>query len=746
MIFKPRPAQKEIIEYDHGYMGVSAVPGSGKTHTLSFLASKLISEGFIGDDQEVLIVTLVNSAVKNFSNRVEYFVKASGLIPGIGYRVRTLHGLAHDIIKEHPGMVGLSDSYQILEEREKGQIISDIVRNWIQNNPENLKLLKNHEREHNNTYKAQKDWENLLSAVVAAFISQSKDHRTSSYELEKKIKKINMHDPLLHLGITSYIEYQHVLNYRNALDFDDLIVYALKALELDKEYLDRLSHRWPFILEDEAQDSSRLQEMILRKLSNKSGNWVRVGDPNQAIFETFTTANPKYLLNFLDESHTIKKELPNSGRSTQSIIRLANYLIEWSREQHPNIRLRHALNLPYIIPTSKNDPQPNPVDKPNGIYIEYKSLSSEEEIELIINSLKRWLPDHLDQTVAILVPRNDRGARIVEELEANNFEYIELLKSSLSTRETAKILADILKYLNEPSSKSKLLKIIDFFIQDGNEGDTDNYFVEIKNRINKVKFIEDLIWPIGINDKKEDISKESLAIFTNIKTVIQKWHRASVLPIDQLIILIAQDVFTESIDLALAYKLALTLEHNKNSHPEWGLAQFTEELDMIANNRYRYLGFSEEDTGFDPDLYPGKVTVSTIHKAKGLEWDRVYLMSVNNYNFPSAESFDSFISENWFVKGEANLQAELLEKLDIVLVNDISMLNIDFSDATSNARVEYAKERLRLLFVGITRARKELMISWNTGRNINKNPCLPAVALSALKAFYEDEIYANWHN
>ena len=149
---------------------------------------------------------------------------------------------------------------------------------------------------------------------------------------------------------------------------------------------------------------------------------------------------------------------------------------------------------------------------------------------------------------------------------------------------------------------------------------------------------------------------------------------------------------------------------------------------------------------FDPDLYPGKVTVSTIHKAKGLEWDRVYLMSVNNYNFPSAESFDTFISEKWFVKGEANLQAELLQKLENILNNDISMLNIDFSDATFNARVEYAKERLRLLFVGITRARKELMISWNTGRSINKNPCLPAVALSALKAFFEDEIYANWHN
>ncbi|NIP85784.1 MAG: UvrD-helicase domain-containing protein, partial [Planctomycetales bacterium] len=56
---------------------------------------------------------------------------------------------------------------------------------------------------------------------------------------------------------------------------------------------------WPYILEDEAQDSSRLQEEILRKLAGKGGNWVRVGDPNQAIFETFTTADPKYLRDFM---------------------------------------------------------------------------------------------------------------------------------------------------------------------------------------------------------------------------------------------------------------------------------------------------------------------------------------------------------------------------------------------------------------------------------------------------------------
>ena len=91
--FQPRPKQRQVLAYTGGRMGVSAVPGSGKTWTLSLLAAKLIAEGDLEDDQEVLVVTLVNSAVSNFAGRVARFVQERGLLPHVGYRVRTLHGL-----------------------------------------------------------------------------------------------------------------------------------------------------------------------------------------------------------------------------------------------------------------------------------------------------------------------------------------------------------------------------------------------------------------------------------------------------------------------------------------------------------------------------------------------------------------------------------------------------------------------------------------------------------------------------
>ena len=100
MAFQPRPAQLDILEYRGGKMGVAAVPGSGKTHTLALLAARLVLTA-VDEDQEVLVVTLVNSAVDNFRQRINRLIVSQerGLLPWFGYRVRTLHGLAHDIVR-----------------------------------------------------------------------------------------------------------------------------------------------------------------------------------------------------------------------------------------------------------------------------------------------------------------------------------------------------------------------------------------------------------------------------------------------------------------------------------------------------------------------------------------------------------------------------------------------------------------------------------------------------------------------
>jgi DNA helicase-2/ATP-dependent DNA helicase PcrA len=125
------------------------------------------------------------------------------------------------------------------------------------------------------------------------------------------------------------------------------------------------------------------------------------------------------------------------------------------------------------------------------------------------------------------------------------------------------------------------------------------------------------------------------------------------------------------------------------------------------------------------------VVVATVHKAKGLEWDRVYLISVNNYDFPSAQADDKYISEPWFIRSNLNLEAEALAQLRAIQNPNEYDLWYQEGKATQVARLDYVRERLRLLFVGITRARKEMVITWNTGRKGNLQPAMPLVALQA---------------
>jgi DNA helicase-2/ATP-dependent DNA helicase PcrA len=739
-MFKPRPKQQEVLSYTDGKMGVSAVPGSGKTVTLSALAAQLVASRTLEDDQEVLVVTLVNSAVDHFAGRVAGFVQERGLLPHIGYRVRTLHGLAHDIVRERPALVGLSDDFQIVDERAADRIRQDAVEAWLRSNPYAADdFLPFDMEEGQRDWVRRNQWPLLVSNIALSFIRQAKDLQITPPELRDRLDSFPQSLPLVEMGWAIYADYQRALAYRGAVDFDDLIRLALRALELDEEYLKRLRARWPYILEDEAQDSSELQERILRLLTGQGGNWVRVGDPNQAIYETFTTASPEFLRNFLESrtcSGVERRELPNSGRSTQSIINLANYLINWTQGEHPVREVRSALATPYIEPTPPGDPQPNPRDDPRQVRLIAQKLTPSEELRAVGDSLARWLPEHQDETVAVLVPRNDRGFAVVSELKKRGLEYVELLRSTRSTRETAGALANVVSYLADPTSPVKLARVYKVWRrQDRDDEEARERLEVVVKTLRKCHRIEDFIWPrvdrdwlVGLElaDQALEIGEQ----LVEFRGLVRRWQGATLLPIDQLILTLAQDLFHEPADLAVAHKLAVVLRRASETHPDWRLPELTQELAVVARNERRFLGLSEDDIGFDPERHKGKVVVATMHKAKGLEWDRVYLMSVNNYDFPSALPHDQFISERWFVRDGLNLEAEALAQLEALFAEDAAASwHYEEGQPTQQARLEYAAERLRLLYVGITRAKKELVITWNTGRRGDQQPAVPFIAL-----------------
>jgi DNA helicase-2/ATP-dependent DNA helicase PcrA len=762
MIFTPRSDQEKILSFlETGErMGVSAVPGSGKTAILSYLAARLVREKVRGDE-EVLIVTFANSAVDNFARRIKEFLSGDAghrdaqptLLPDVGYRVRTLHGLAHDILRERPALLGLPEDFTIIDERVSDELINDTVVNWTKSNPIMLEaFIDSSIDENRRKWLSREKWPDLVKAIARSFIRRSKDLQMTPKQIRDGLPSASGAWLIGKMGADIYEDYERALSFRGGIDFDDLIRLALLGLQTDPQLLARLQTRWPYILEDEAQDSSELQEKILRLLT-RTNHWVRVGDPNQSINTTFTTSNIRYLVEFLKEADVEERPIIHSGRSSQRIIDLANYLVDWTIASHPNDEIRaSAFRQQHIEPTPPNDPQPNPIDDLVDVVTLYnKALNPDQELDLIVKSIARWLPDHQDRTIAVLVPDNHRGFNLAEQLKANDIPHDEMLRSTSGTREAARALSHVLRYLASPLSGHLLAKAYEATLKRGedeeeeiDEEKLDALHKTVITGLRRIEKAETYLWPRPdldwLAEYKPAIEDQAIrAELIDFRKIAAHWlEAASQLPIDQLILTVAQDLYRSddldrtARDLALAHKIAVVLRQIANEHSEYRLPDLASELDRVANNEQRFIGFGEDDLGFNPRA--GRVTVATMHKAKGLEWDRVYLVGVNNYDFPSAEAHDVYRGETWYIRDGLNLEAEAIGQVEAIANRSSYFIGV----ATEKARLDYVAERLRLLYVGITRAKRELILTWNTGRR-EEVPLQPAAPFLALFTHMEEK-------
>ena len=277
---------------------------------------------------------------------------------------------------------------------------------------------------------------------------------------------------------------------------------------------------------------------------------------------------------------------------------------------------------------------------------------------------------------------------------------------------------------------------------DGGGGDYKALTQRGMEQLRQLKQVEDYIYPLSADTdwlERSGLagsSSELYALLLEFRALVQRWHGAALLPVDQIILTVAQDLFHEPVDLAIAHKLASVLRQAADHHPGWRLPELSEELETIAKNKRRFLGFSDDEIKFEPGKYRGRVVITTMHKAKGLEWDRVYLLSVNNYNFPFGKEYDEYHSEKWFIRDRLNLDAEALAQIKAALSRDEYEWYTE-GEATSKARVDCVCERLRLLYVGITRARRELVMTWNTGKN---GKSLQADPYLELQSFWENTL------
>ena len=759
-----RPAQEEVLAYQTGRMAISAVPGSGKTFTLAMLAAKLIADNRVDvvNGQQVLVVTFLNSSVDTFRAGIRGRLRDAGL-PDAGFDVRTLHSLALEIVRT-AGEIP-AEELVVLDDLQSRQLLEGAVDGWIN---ENIRLWETFLPETGREYSPQMvaRWRNISATTAATYIRAAKNERLSPEaifaEIQRQLERTDPHNeapnvahsPLMHMLAGIYSRYQASLARQGGLDYDDLIWRSVDLLEHRPDLLDSLRGRWPFILEDEAQDSVPLQEVLLDGLTGQSGNWVRVGDPNQAITSTFTSAHPRYFSRFIDRPDVTSRTLPNSGRSAPLIFGAANAMLDWTIDNHPVPEVRqNAFRRQHIQPTPPGDTQPNPPDSEAEMRIRVYRHREDDELPAVAKLAWEYARGNPHHTIAILVPTHQIGFSVAEHLDGLNASYDNLLRGSGRERELAAVVHAVLAVLANPLDTKALQAAYTGLADLGasgpikeppNEDESDQgRFLSILRSIYRP---ESLLFPREGETLHDNLpsgvaTEDDLDRFEQLANFLQICFQLRALPVDDLTLSLADLLFAgpgngagmdqpdHELDLAIVYQIASLLRQWREAQPDWRLPELVAQLQSVATGR-RALNIVRDESGFTPE--PGRITLMTQHSGKGLEWDAVYLTGIDGMWIPG--SLDApFLGVHDFLGGDPN--AEAMAQLAYLMHNDSGV----YPDrtATESAHIEVICERLRLLYVGITRARRFLQISRSraAGRQNRTQESEPATVMGVLYSY-----------
>ncbi|MDA0337144.1 MAG: ATP-dependent helicase [bacterium] len=716
--FEPRPGQREILAYEAGRMGVAAVPGSGKTTTIAALAAQLLNRryrghGHLGDSGEVLVVTYQNAAAESLRRRIGRQLAVQGLPPS-GYAVRTLHGLAYGIVQMWPGHVGTAADFRVLDERSQREFIDRAVADW---NAENTPIWGRLAPGDGRTYGPdwEDNWRRIAAGLARTCIAAAKNLRLDPDALLALLARqaADGGPPqqlpgmlYLRIGTEVFARYQMLVETSGGIDFNDMVRLAVDLLETHPDLATRLNQRWPVVLEDEAQDSVPLQEELLGRLTADHGHWIRVGDPNQSITSTFTSADPRFLRRFLEQEDVTALEMQVSGRCAVPVMDLANDLVDWVCDEYPVVEVRsRAFRRQHMVPTLAQDPQQNPPEADSRIVLRAYEHRDEEMLD-VVRRARRFSESRPECTLAVLVPTNRLGYDLADVLRAQEIPFDERLQSSRSSRTVVDLLAAILGFVGDPLSSRGLAGAFAALQSFASTVEFTEPGQDLTVLVRSCYRPESLFYPqpgVVLADAFPPVQALRDADLLPIETFVarsRRWMSAARFPVDQLVLTIADDLLAGD-DLARAHKVAQFVRRRADQNPSWRLPDLA--IDLQRADAARDVLGGEEDGEYEPQ--PGQLTVTTMHKAKGMEWDLVYLVSIDGVEFPGTTQ-DYFRGYQEHLGGDP---AELARAQLTALMDDASPLA-----ATSRAgQAEYISERLRLLYVAITRARRFLSVSFS---------------------------------
>ena len=589
-------AQREAVLYNEGPSLVIAGAGSGKTRVLTYKIAYLLKSGI--SPYSILALTFTNKAAKEMKSRIADITEhemANRLWMG------TFHSIFSRILRREAERIGYSRDYTVYDAQDSKNLIKAIVKE---------KKLDD------KIYKANVVQNRISSAKNALITPVQYESNRELIEYDHYSKKPRIH------GI--YTTYWNRCRASNAMDFDDLLLYTYLLFKENPDIRQRYQNQFRFILVDEYQDTNSVQHEIVRQLAEDHHRVCVVGDDAQSIY-SFRGANIENILNFrktYPESKLFKLE--QNYRSTQTIVNAANSVIQKNKEQIPK-KVYSKRDIGQIIPV-------------------INAYSDYEEAYITASRIAemRMLSNYEYKDFAILYRTNAQSRTMEEALRKINIPYRIYGGLSFYQRKEIKDAIAYMRMVVNPSDEEAFKRIINYPAR--GIGDTTLNKILTAANSHQVSLWEVLS---HLPEYNLSINKGTHAKLDDFRTLIESFRE------------INENQNSYETGSEIIRRAGLLNELYSDKTPE-GISR-VENLEELVNSLYEFVSLRMEegqeevrlrdflaeislltDQDLNNEEDANRVSLMTIHSAKGLEFKNVFVVGLEEDLFPSELSKHEF--------------------------------------------------------------------------------------------------------
>ena len=583
-------AQRAAVEYIDGPSLVIAGAGSGKTRVLTYKIAYLLSQGM--EPWSIMALTFTNKAAREMKERIGKLVGndlAQHLYMG------TFHSIFSRILRAEAEHIGFNNNFTIYDESDSRSLIKAIVKEM------------------------GLDDKKYKPAAVHAKISMAKNNLMSAaaYESDAAIFEQNKRAQMPEVG-KIFVAYVQRCKQANAMDFDDLLTLTYQLFREHEDIRHKYAARFDYVLVDEYQDTNHVQMSIVMQLCQEKQRVCAVGDDSQSIY-SFRGANIDNILNYQRQFQGTRLfKLEQNYRSTQTIVEAANSLIKHNRNQIPKDVFS---------------------ENAKGEKIQYKpAYSDKEEAAIVAKDVKRIRREDGCQysDFAILYRTNAQSRSFEEEFRKQGIPYRIYGGLSFYQRKEIKDIIAYFRLVANPDDEEAIKRIINYPAR--GIGATTVLKIADCAHQNQVSFWEVIGAPerYGLAVNKGTMNKlETFRLL--ISSFIERAQTTDVYELGDAIIKesgISQDIMSgkDADDLARQENLEEFLS---------GMSAFVEErreegrFDELFLQDYLQDVALLTDADSDGDKDEPRVSLMTVHAAKGLEFPTVFVVGLEENIFPS---------------------------------------------------------------------------------------------------------------